>query len=461
MKSLKMISVGLGLAVAAILAGPVSAVDERNTLLPENYRHYVPSIVPERIVLLPTATPENSQTVTWRTDSSLTDTVAEITRAVSHPGLHIDARGVRGDSTMLRTENGTAHHHSVTFTGLTPDTLYAYRVKGSDTWSEWLQFRTPTADFEPYELLYFGDAQNAVKSHFSRTLREAQRQVPNASLMIHAGDMVNSREGVHDDEWGEWFDAGGWLYGMTNQFVVPGNHEYLTIHEDDPRVLMPHWPAQFTVPDNGPQGMTETVFYVDFQGVRYISLDSQAALQDEENARLQAEWLDQVLQDNTALWTIVVHHHPIFSVSLGRDNPIIRDLWQPLYEKHGVDLVFQGHDHTYGRGRAQGSAHGPVYVVSVAGPKMYLVSETAERNMDRTGEDRQLFQVIRFEEQRLSYQSMTATGELYDAFELVRATRLEDKHPAGTEARCGNSSPPRETRCWNGTELIMQAAPAR
>jgi hypothetical protein len=42
----------------------------------------------------------------------------------------------------LEAENGLAHHHGVTFTGLRPGTLYAYRVGGGDTWSEWFQFRT-------------------------------------------------------------------------------------------------------------------------------------------------------------------------------------------------------------------------------------------------------------------------------------------------------------------------------
>ena len=59
--------------------------------------------------------------------------------------------------------------------------------------------------------------------------------------------------------------------------------------------------------------------------------------------------------------------------------------WLPLFEKYDVDLVVQGHDHAYGRGNlnaneqglpegadAATSHTGPVYLVSVAGPKMYV-----------------------------------------------------------------------------------------
>ena len=113
------------------------AHEPRNTLLPTGYRHYVPNIVPDRIVLVPTATPENSQSLNWRTHASVTEAVAQIAEASDHPGLHLNARTVSGNTRVLITENGTAHHHSLTFTDLKEDSLYAYRVKGGDTWSEW------------------------------------------------------------------------------------------------------------------------------------------------------------------------------------------------------------------------------------------------------------------------------------------------------------------------------------
>lgn len=40
--------------------------------------------------------------------------------------------------------------------------------------------------------------------------------------------------------------------------------------------------------------------------------------------------------------------------------------------------------------------------------------------MEKTGSGRQLFQVIRIDARRLTYESFDATGALYDAFELER-----------------------------------------
>jgi hypothetical protein len=374
---------------------------------------------------------------------------------------------LRGMTRPRVTENGLAHHHSVTFDNLRPDTLYAYRVRGHDTWSEWYQFRTARED-GPFSFLYFGDAQNSVRSHFSRVIREAFMEVSRPALVLHAGDLVNQRAGIHDDEWGEWFEAGGFLHAMVPSMPVTGNHEFINVVDengDTRRVLTDLWEAQFTVPGNGPPGHRDTVYFVDYQGVVFVVLDSTRALEDEESARLQASWLDDVLSRHPRRWVIVSHHHPMHSVSLGRDNPELRKHWQPLYQRHGVDLVLQGHDHVYGRGTnlPEGATLvdntvGTVYVVSVAGPKMYLVAEPARDHYERVGEDVQLYQVIRVEANRLVFESRTVTGQLYDAFDIQRLpdgrNQLIDRLPPGMiERTCLNPNRPRPTRCWEGTEL--------
>ena len=62
------------------------------------------------------------------------------------------------------------------------------------------------------------------------------------------------------------------------------------------------------------------------------------------------ETVSGVLADNDQRWTVVTFHHPVWSGAEGRNNPALREIWGPILEEHGVDLVLQGHDHTYGRG---------------------------------------------------------------------------------------------------------------
>ncbi len=460
-------------AVTALLVAMLSApVLGQNTLVPAGENPYQPSAFPDRILLNATQDPATSLAVSWRTHADVADTYAQISVAADSPALHLTAELVQGSSTTLETMNGTGRHHQALFNNLLPDTLYAYRVRGDETWSEWFQFRTASDDNSPHTAIYFGDAQNAIKAHFSRVIREAFSTAPRAQVMVHAGDLVNSSAGDnHDNEWGEWFDAGSFINSMIVNVAAPGNHEYLS-QESGPRVLIPQWPAHISTAGNGPAELMTTVFYMDYQGVRYIALDSQQALQSDEMMQIQAAWLREVLSVNPNNWTVVTYHHPMFSVSQGRDNPRLREHWQPVFDEFNVDLVLQGHDHTYGRGEnvasgasGQLNGAGPMYVVSVSGPKMYMIGESAPETMDRLAEDTQLFQVIEFTPEKIIYQARTVTGQLYDAFDIERQAdgtkRVIDKRPESPQRLCTNPQERTGSSCWGGnshTELDLDHA---
>ena len=462
----------LCLLLAAMVGGAPSAsgaeAPQANTLLRSADTRYRPTSHPDRVIVVPGADAAREVAINWRTRRGAQRAELQWTRALDTPGLHLSAATAIGETVALRTRNGTAHHHSVRLGGLAPDTLYAYRVRGEAVWSEWLQFRTAPAEFRPFSFLYFGDAQNSVRSHFSRVIRGSFREHPQVALLLHAGDLVNQRRGNHDDEWGEWFEAGGFLHAMVATVPVAGNHEYLSNDADPtskPRVLGPHWSRQFSPPRNGPRGFEQTVYYLRYAGVLFVVLDSMRALDEPGAAAQQARWLDELLSRDQSRWVIVSHHHPMFSVALGRDNPTLREHWLPVYERHGVDLVLQGHDHAYGRGHnvaegttAQGDPRGPVYVVSVAGPKQYIAAREARAGLQRIGEDLQLYQLIHIEADRLRYQSLTIAGRLYDAFDLERRPDGPNKFVVqpiedSAESRCANPAMPRPTRCWEGTEL--------
>ena len=287
---------------------------------------------------------------------------------------------------------------------------------------------------------------------WSRVIRRAFADAPDAAFLIHAGDLVN--RGWNDALWGEWFAAGGWLHAMVPSAPSPGNHEYerprLPDGKADPNaraLFTPHWRAQFALPENGPPGLEETAYSFDYQGLRVVSLNSN------ERQKEQAEWLDRILADSPRKWTVVTFHHPIYSPARNRDNRELRALWQPVFDRRKVDLVLQGHDHTYSRtglrefenvptgstSRDEPSATaGTVYVVSVAGPKMYALDP--EPWMRRSAEDVQLYQIIAIDGDVLRYEARTALGEPYDAFELHkqpdgRPNRMVERIPATPEIR--------------------------
>ena len=364
---------------------------------------YKPGVLPDRIILTWKGDPATSQAVTWRTDTSVSTPVAQIAPAGDSSQFRANARTLPATSEPLESDLGEALYHSVNFEGLTPKTKYAYRVGDGTNWSEWFQFTTAAREPEPFSFVYVGDAQTQIKEHWSRVIRQALADAPKARFVLHAGDLINSRS---DAEWGEWHAAAGWINGSVPSVPTPGNHEYAGAK------VSPHWRPQFTLPENGPAGLEETVYFLDFQGVRFVSLNSNTRQEE------QVPWLEKVLNANPNAWTVVTFHHPLYATAKGRDNERLRKLWQPVFDRHRVDLVLQGHDHAYGRSGLL-SADGPggtVYVVSVSGPKLYKLEQRDW--MRKSAEGKQLYQVIRINGDTLYYEARTATGELFDIFEL-------------------------------------------
>ena len=402
-------------------------------------KRQLPTRLPDRLIRSWSDDPTSSMDITWRTSLCAGDPVVEYMPADLLVG------NLRGELPLLQRSAGSSEKfvsdlgecriHSTRLEELQSGTMYVYRVGDGEYFSEWFQFRTAASTPEPFTFVYFGDAQNDVRSWWSRVVREANQHAPRAAFMLHAGDLINSANS--DAEWGEWFGAGSWLNGMIPSIACPGNHEY-----DDG--LSHHWRPQFSFPLNGPPGAEETAYWIDYQGARIISLNSN------EQIEAQRDWLRSVLEDeNRPKWTFVTFHHPIFSAARDRDNPELRGQWRPVLEKYGVDLVLQGHDHAYARSGLGGPRNvnlseginrresNTVYVVSVSGPKLYDLHETWD--VSRVAKGRQLFQVIRVSPECVRYEARLATGELYDAFTLEKdaagKTTLTEQIPNVPEAR--------------------------
>ncbi len=384
----------------------------------------VTSKKPEHVILNVTENPSESIAVTWRTKENIIQFV-QWAKATGSPVIPAENQQKKAKSEMITFMDGdlepvTFTYHSSIIEGLLPNSKYLYRVGDESVWSEWLEFKTAGSETEPFSFLYFGDAQNDIKSHWSRVIRKAYSIAPEAGFIYHAGDLINRSNS--EQEWNEWFYAGSFIHAYLPAFVTPGNHEY-----GRDMILDQHWRPQFTLPENGPEMelLKETTFFVDYQNLRIISLDADLMDENEEAAKKSMEWLDKILNENTKQWTILTLHYPFYSTKDNRDNDVLRNRFQPIIEKYKVDMVLAGHDHAYGRGMKnimsmtkEGEVSGPMYVVSVSGPKQYDVSEKSW--MTRKAGNTQLFQVISIDGNKLNYKAYTAIGELYDEFNLIK-----------------------------------------
>ena len=511
------------ISVLAIVVGllPIAHVSlAHEGWMPSKYSPedaHEPSPLPDRVVLTWEDDPATTQSVTWRTDTSVKRGVAEIALASAN-GRAMKPDAVQAVTTVFESDINDAHYHSAIFRNLQPDTLYAYRVGDGENWTEYYHFKTASDRARPFSFIYFGDAQNDVRTHWSRVFREAFRDSPRAAFTLHAGDLIDVQNS--DAEWGDWHQGPDWVNATIPVIATPGNHEYRRVNEgsrafrywssasgetidvtmtgfeevetdagkvyqisligpwftmgslelnDGGRIIKvdegvieisgfteevllgssiykpplqdrqrepgepavtTHWRPQFAFPveEGIEDALKETVYAIDYQGVRFISLNSNEAIKS------QIPWLRSVLEDNPNRWTVVTFHHPVFSPASDRDNAELRNLWKPILDEFKVDLVLNGHDHTYARtGQVDASALlnvptgyqqaydpniGTVYVVSVSGPKMYEITKGSYAK--RVAEDTQLYQIIDINDKSLRYRAFTATGALYDAFTLEK-----------------------------------------
>lgn len=375
--------------------------------------------LPDRIILNLTENPQNQQAVNWRTAIAVKEgQVAQLRKEDNSPDFSDIALRIFKPSTTVFSdkENHDAAYHSVLFDSLETGHTYNYRVGKEGSWSEWFQFTTATTK-DSLTFIYMGDAQNDLRSRWTRVYRKAIQTAPQASFILHAGDLINRSN--TDAEWDEWFYAGNGINSSYPQGMIPGNHEYF---RDDKKnlTLDPHWQQQFNLPRNGISGLEESNYTVNYGPVRIIGLNTQIIMLDSAGRKSQAEWLENILRSNKQKWTFVLCHHPIYSTSKSRDNFQFAELFNPIFEKYGVDMLLQGHDHTYARSALpKKEKKTPVYVVSVAGPKMYKLDP--EKNwIEKSATNTQLFQVIEIKGNKLIFSAYTANGQLYDRFELEK-----------------------------------------
>src|SRR5690606_1656276 len=85
--------------------------------------------------------------------------------------------------------------------------------------------------------------------------------------------------------------------------------------------------------------------------------------------------------------------------------------------------------------RADGAVQGPVYLVSVTGSKMYGLNDRARTQTDRTAEATELYQIVDVDGDRLKFRTYTASGRLYDGFDLTKGANGRNRLTEASEAK--------------------------
>ena len=256
--------------------------------------------------------------------------------------------------------------HKAIAEGLTPNTIYAYRVGIEGYWSEVAYFMTapvnePDAS-EEYTFIYMTDSHIQDQEYIDNVLMAstaAVRNTPDARFCVFPGDFVETGgTGNAEWEWERWFEEA--MRPVIKQMpIVPtdGNHD-----DSNNQNYSNHFNTDNQFKENAetkPQfdGITYSFMY---GNVLFLVFSMQDYWKGSPNmSDLTCPYLtndvgnwfrNQVAAHPEAKLRVALVHKNIFSGSGHQEDdetPLFRATMLPIMKECEIDLVMQGHDHCY------------------------------------------------------------------------------------------------------------------
>ncbi|HET9706089.1 MAG TPA: metallophosphoesterase [Vicinamibacterales bacterium] len=127
----------------------------------------------------------------------------------------------------------------------------------------------------------------------------------------------------------------------------------------------------------------------------------------------QVKWIETALAGAQEEWKIVVFHHPIYSDG-DRHGPNVslRVVLEPLLVRHGVDVVFTGHEHIYERIREQKGI--PHFIVGSSG-QLRKGGVTPSPDTAASFADDNAFLIATIAGAEMAFQAISRTGDVVDS----------------------------------------------
>lgn len=322
---------------------------------------------------------------------------AEVTeyRYVRDAALHRKAH-----ETLPAEAFASARFYAARLAGLDPGVEYSYAVefRGQRATGG---FRTFPNRPEPFTFVTFSDTHGSdvVAEHFA---------AHKPALLLNCGDLVDKER---YDEYRQFFSpAVQAATGNLPMFVTRGNHD------ESGKLLA----RLFSFPEG------RLYYSFDYANAHFVCLDSclWRGSGATTNVAAMLEWCERDLAASQADWKIVFFHEPPYDLSYrrtdwGRENAL------PILRRHGVDLIFCGHVHSYQRFAplywpGQNDEHPILLVLAAgAGSKYLAMPRRAEPHLAvRAGESH--YVVCRVEGERLTLRALTPGGRELDRLTIVK-----------------------------------------
>ena len=266
--------------------------------------------------------------------------------------------------------DGKYYSNKVTVTDLKPNTDYYYQVctgqneKGEDVWSD--MQKVSTKDTDEFSFLYVGDPQIGASSgqtdsentvmggtkgdpnnfnarndayNWNKVLKGAVKNHPDVSFMVSAGDQVNSA--TSEAEYAGYLSAE--VLASLPVATTIGNHDssskQYSYHYNNPNV---------DKMDATGAKEAGTDYYYRYGNTLFIVIDT-----NNYNCGTHEKNIKTAIENNKdAKWRVVTFHQDIYGSGYDHsdsDGIVLRTQLTPIFDEYDIDVVLQGHDHTYSR----------------------------------------------------------------------------------------------------------------
>lgn len=365
---------------------------------------------PEQVRLgLPTSDPSTSLAVSWLELDAPREGASVILDTPEGPKTYAAER-------MLGPSGGVVYEAKLS--GLAPGTNYSYQIQDRS-----FSFQTPSKG--EFSFVALGDM--GITPAAGATLKSVQAASP--AFVLHSGD-ISYGEG-NPQTWATWFNLVEPVAAERPWITALGNHEADVVGFQEPalgtNVVNPaeiaFYKQRFALPGN------ELSYSFNWNGAHFVALDtySEPGIPAGEAAWLAAD----LLANADATWTIVFLHEPPFSSNRHGSSARVQEVFAPIFESHGVDLVIAAHDHGYERFEARNNV---TYVVSGgAGAPLYDDWRSPLANGSAAHSSTFHYTLIRVTETSLEGAYVaTGGGTFADNFTLTKPARTPELPPIAT-----------------------------
>lgn len=257
-----------------------------------------------------------------------------------------------GRRSFTRTETGLPYNffqYQANLSGLTPGTEYTYQVLiNGEPVAAGGDWRFRTAGPGPFNFMVVGDTGWGSSDQY---LIGQKLLAERPSLVIHTGDLVYTQNltgaGPHEVYQRRYLEYYAPAMSSIPFYACPGNHDY-DIQGCGPFLDIHSFPSQ-----NVPPADRGRYYSFDWGNVHFVSLDGHLSLERAATAGgPMVRWLDSDLRSTRQFWRVVFVHYPPYASGPNENDPHsgwMRQFVVPVLERHGVQLVLSGHEHSYQR----------------------------------------------------------------------------------------------------------------